>query len=444
MLHRVVLPQLGQTMEEGVIEKWRKQEGEAVRKGEVLFELTTDKATLEVEAFADGIVKKLLVPEGATVPVNQIVAVLGDEEDELPADLADLAAAVSKPEAAAMGQGPEVQAGAAAAPARPTRAAAAPAPGRVFSSPRARKVARENKVPVEALAGSGPRGRVIERDVERYIAELREVRYTPAALALAFETGVRLPDVARAAPGRRVSVEDVRGAAQAARAVPLPSEVVPLSPMRRTIAERMAASKRSAPHFYLTGDVMMRRAMDNLAARRAAGTKLTVTVLLIKAAGLALREHPRVNARFQGDSVALNAACNVGVAVGVEDGLFVPVVRDADRKDLAELAQELRSLAAAARAGRLSPEQYEGGSITLSNLGMFGVDFFLPIINPPESCILGVGAVRDRVIAVDGEARVEPVMTVSVSGDHRVIDGVQAAQFFRTFRELIEEPERLA
>jgi pyruvate dehydrogenase E2 component (dihydrolipoamide acetyltransferase) len=214
--------------------------------------------------------------------------------------------------------------------------------------------------------------------------------------------------------------------------------------MRRTIAQRMTASKQAAPHFYLVGEVMMRPALDLIRARAAQSGKVTVTGLLVKAVGLALREHPRVNARFDGDAVVLNPDCNVGVAVAVEDGLFVPVIRHADRKGLDEVSAELASLGADARAGRLIPGQYEGGSITLSNLGMFGVDYFLPIINPPESCIVGVGAVREQVVAVEGGMRIEPVMKVSVSADHRVVDGAEAARFFQTLKRLLEDPGGLA
>jgi pyruvate dehydrogenase E2 component (dihydrolipoamide acetyltransferase) len=218
---------------------------------------------------------------------------------------------------------------------------------------------------------------------------------------------------------------------------------VELSPMRQTIAERMAASKQTAPHFYLIGDVRMGEAMAMLARLKEEGTRVTVTGLLVKAVGLALREHPRLNARFDDGAVVRNAACNVGVAVAVEDGLFVPVIRDADAKALPVISAELKSLAERARESKLIPEQYEGGCITISNLGMYGVGAFLPIINPPESAIIGVGTVAEQPVARDGGIAVEAVMKLSLSADHRVVDGAEAAAFFQTLKGLLEEPGRI-
>jgi pyruvate dehydrogenase E2 component (dihydrolipoamide acetyltransferase) len=434
MLRPVFLPQLGQTMEEGTIEKWHKREGERVRKGEVLYELTTDKATLEVEAFADGILKKIVADEGQTVPVDELIAVIGDEGDQVPADLAVLA-----------GNRP-----AAEAPRQTARAAGEPAPrgtGETIASPRARKVAAEKRVSLTALRGSGPGGRIIERDVLEHVKDLEGIRFTPAAAALACEQGVNLIEVAAGVGGRRVRKGDVEAAAPSGSgsgAGPgLVGERIPLSPMRRTIARRMAASKQTIPHFYLVGEVEMRAALGFL-AQSAAAARPTVTGLLVKAVALALKEHPRVGGRLEGDALVLSRQCNVGVAVAVEDGVFVPVIRGADTKALSEISSELRSLAEAARAGKLIPEQYEGGSITVSNLGMYGVDYFLPIIHPPESAIVGAGMIRDQVVAREGGMRVVPVMTLSISADHRAVTGVEVARFFQSLKGLLEDPRRLA
>ncbi len=441
MLHRVLLPQLGQTMEEGTIEKWHKREGDRVQKGEVLYELTTDKATLEVEAFAEGVLKKILVEEGRTVPVNDLIAVIGDEEDDLPEDLSAFRAEVAAPRP---GEG-VTAASPTVGPAVAEREASPP--GRAFASPRARKVAEERHVPLAALAGSGPGGRIVERDVHAYLADLEGVRFTPSAARLAQEAGVDLGRVAEKTGDRRVRKEDVLAAVEsglAGRPLPAPGERVPFTPMRRTIAERMTASKQTVPHFYLVGQVNMRAAMRLRAEMSEAGQdKPTVTALLVKAVALALRDHPRINARLDGDAVVLNRGCNVGVAVAVEDGLFVPVVRNAEAKSLATISAELKSLAETARAGKLIPEQYEGGSVTISNLGTYGVDYFLPIINPPETCIIGVGAIADQVIPRDGSFFVEPIMKVSLSADHRIVDGAEAAEFFQTLKGLLEEPSRL-
>jgi pyruvate dehydrogenase E2 component (dihydrolipoamide acetyltransferase) len=441
MLHRVFLPQLGQTMEEGTVERWHKREGESIKKGEVLFDLTTDKATLEVEATASGVVKKILVAEGQAVPVNELIAVIGDEEDQVTEEF--LAAERPAPAAGAAIVSP-------AAAVQPAVQAAAPVQASApFASPRARKVAAELKVPLAALRGSGPGGRIVESDVLAYADKLGGVRLTPAARAHAYVQGISLLDLAGTVTGRRITKEDVLSAARAGAArrprEAAPGQRIALTPMRRTIAERMAAAKQTVPHFYLVGDVMMRPALDMLRqAGAASGEKITVTALLVKAVAAALREHPRLNARFDGDAVALNATCNVGVAVAVQDGLFVPVIKRADQKGLADVSAELRSLAETARAGKLIPEQYEGGSVTISNLGMYGVDYFLPIINPPESCIIGVGAIREQPVVRAGGIAVEPVVKVSVSADHRVVDGVQAGKFFRTLKGLLEDPRRLA
>ncbi len=356
MLQRIILPQLGQTMEEGTIEKWHKKEGDPVKKGEILYDLGTDKATLEVESFAEGTLRKVLAADGDTVPVNTLIAIIGAPGEEIPESMLQEGAAPAPKAAAAEEQAPEA---AVAAP-EPEVAAAPGAPaGRTFASPRARKVADERKVPVRALRGSGPGGRIVERDVEAYLEKLSAVPHTPTAREVAFEKGVSLLDVARRVGGRRIEKADVEAAAEAGVGqVAAAGERLALSHMRRTIAARMTQSKQTVPHFYLVGDVLMGAAMAYVKELSAAsGTKVTLTPLLVKAVGVALRQNPRMNARFAGDAIVLNADCNVGVAVAVDDGLFVPVVRQADAKGLTEISSELRSLAEAAREGRLIPEQ---------------------------------------------------------------------------------------
>ncbi len=377
MLQEVLLPQLGQTMEEGTIEKWHKVEGDSVRRGEVLYELTTDKATLEVESFSEGVLKKILVAEGETVPVNELIAIIGAEEDELPEDLEGYRAQVT---AAAGGEKQAAQepVGTAPAPvdaAAPAEAArAAPAGGRVFASPRAKKLAKEQKVPIAALRGSGPNGRIVERDIVHHLEELSRIKYTPAAREAAFRDGVSLLEVAAREPGARITRADVERAGERARAAAVrPGERVELSVMRQTIAKRMAQAKQTVPHFYIVGEVLMRKALERRAELNSSGeVHITITDLLVRAAALALREHPRLNARFEGNSIVINSEINVGVAVAVEEGLFVPVIKNADAKDLAQISAELKSLVQTAREGKLRPDQYEGGSITISNLGTSG------------------------------------------------------------------------
>ncbi|MBS3764027.1 MAG: 2-oxo acid dehydrogenase subunit E2 [Planctomycetes bacterium] len=444
MLQEVLLPQLGQTMEEGTIEKWHKKEGDKVKKGEVLFELTTDKATLEVESFADGLLKKILVEEGKTVPVNELVAIIGEEDDELPEDLSALREKTK--ESVEVAESTEDQATAQQETVSSGISPGSDAAARVFISPRARKLAEENEIPVNILSGSGPQGRIIERDIETYLDELSQINYTPTAREVAIRQGVDLRGLEPAEGATRITREDVQRAAEegAATGTVSGSNRVELPAMRQTIAQRMAESKQSVPHFYLVGQINMRAAAEyRQELNMSADVHITFTDLLVKAAGLAMKDHPRVNARFDGDSILLNSKANVGVAVAVEDGLFVPVIHNADRRNLKEISSDLKSLAATAREGKLRPDQYEGGSLTISNLGTYGVDYFIPIINPPESCIIGVGKIAEEVIAEDGAIRIEPLMKVTISADHRVVDGAQAAEFYATFRDLLENPEKL-
>lgn len=447
MLQEVVLPQLGQTMEEGTIEKWHKSVGDTVAKGEVFYELSTDKATLEVESFAEGKVLALFAEEGETVPVNELIALVGAEGDALPEDLEAYRERVSKARAAPPPETGEAKGRRTAPPSETpgvhvAQPEAAPAPaGRIFASPRARKIAEEQDVPVAALRGTGPSGRIIERDVLAYLEKLEDIPHTPAARKLAAERGIDLTTLKPADPGGRITKEDVL---EARPVVPAQGQRLPLSIMRQTIARRMSESKQSVPHFYLVGQVRMKAAQEFRKKLNAStDTKITITDLLVKAAAIALREHPRMNAQFDGDAIRLRSEINIGVAVAVEDGLFVPVIKEADTKDLAAISSDLKQLAEAARKGTLIPEQYEGGSLTISNLGAYGVDYFLPIINPPESCIIGVGTMSDQVLARDGQTSIEPVMKLSLSGDHRVVDGAEAGEFFQTLREALESPERL-
>ncbi len=444
MLQEVVLPQLGQTMEEGTIEKWHKSEGDEVEKGEVLFELTTDKATLEVESFAEGILKKILVPEGETVPVNELVAVIGDADDEVPDDLSALKEEAGEEEAAATGEADsEAEAEEAPAAGAPSADEAVPQPtGRIFASPRARKIAEEQEIPLSVLSGSGPNGRIIERDVQSYREKREDIKFTPTAARVAFQKGVDLLAVEPSDEDGRITREDVE---QAATAAPTAGERIELTAMRQTIAERMTQSKQTIPHFYLVGNVNMQRTGDlRDRLNEEAAEKVSFTALLVKAAAISLRDHPRVNAQFDDGEIVLNEHANIGVAVAVEDGLFVPVVKDADRLSIPEISSQLKELVELSRAGKLRPDQYEGGSLTLSNLGMFGVEYFIPIINPPESCIMGIGEMGNEVVARDdGSIAVEPRMKISLSADHRIVDGAAAAQFFQTFKSVLEGAERL-
>jgi pyruvate dehydrogenase E2 component (dihydrolipoamide acetyltransferase) len=427
MITKVVLAKLSPTMEEGTVVKWTRQEGDAIKVGDVLAEIETDKANMEMEALGAGILRKVLVPAGGKAPVGALIGVIADEGE----DIAPLLAEAEKAKAAA----PEPAAKPSPAPApaappapapRPAAPRPAPAPeptpaaapgGRVKASPLARAIARGGNVPIESIPGSGPGGRIIKRDVEAYLAN-------PAAARAARPS----------APGR---------SAPPAPSV-TPGSEIPLSSMRRTIARRLSESKFTAPHFYVTVEI----AMDNAVSvreqmQRAEGIKISFNDLVVKACAQALAAFPTVNASWAEDRIVTHAEVHVGVAVALTDGLITPVVRNADRKSVFEIGTEVKQLAARARDRKLTPEEFTGSTFTISNLGMYDVSEFTAIINPPESCILAVGAVRKVPVVVDDRVAVGHRMSVTLSSDHRAVDGALAAQFLAEVRRLLENPVSL-
>jgi len=439
VISKVTMPKLGQTMEKGVIEKWIKKEGDEVKKGDILLEITTDKATLEVESYVSGTLLKIVAKEGEEVPVNGIIAVVGDPGEEIPEEFLK-PTAVTEPEKKAEEKPAAVEQKPAPAEApSPAPVAAPPAPrGRIFASPRARKLAERELVPLRCLRGSGPNGRIVEADVKAYLKEIEGLRVSPAARRLAYERGVDLRTVQPS--GERIMKEDVLKATPVA-AVGKPIE---LSAMRRIIAERLSQSKREIPHFYLVIRVDM---TDAIAWRKEsmekAGIRISYNDMLMKACAIALREVPRMNCSWEGSAILLREEVNIGLAVALDDGLIVPVVRDVDRKSITDIARESAELIEKARGKRLTPDEYGGGSLTISNLGMFGVDLFVPIINPGEPAIIGVGRIQETPVAKDGGIFVRSMMTLSLSGDHRALDGATAAKFLQIVKEVMEQPERL-
>lgn len=388
----VIMPKLGQTMEEGTIERWRVKEGDRVNKGDVILEVTTDKATIEVESYDAGTVLKILRREGETVPVKEVIAYLGEPGEEIPAEPPTAPGETAKEEKEEAKPSAPSQA---VAPASPPEAG-----GRIKASPLARKLAKEKGIDLSTVVGTGPGGRIVEADV----------------LAAAEKAA--------------------SGASAPAAAPPAGAGVEPLSPMRRVIAERLGAAKREIPHFYLTMEVDMSAAK----AFRASGGKFSYTHLLVAACARALVDVPGMNVSFTPQGLVRHSSANVGVAVALEDGLVVPVVREAERKTLTQIAAELDGLVEKARSGKLTPEEYQGGTFTISNLGMFGVDFFYAIVNPPEAAILAVGAIKDRPVAVEGKVEVRPVMTLSLSADHRAVDGAVGARFLARVAEILSSP----
>jgi pyruvate dehydrogenase E2 component (dihydrolipoamide acetyltransferase) len=413
MATKIVMEALSPTMEEGRLVKWMKDEGAAVASGDVLAEVETDKAIMELVARGAGTLRKRLVGEGDTVPVGQLIGVIAAADENIDAIVAGATAAPATAHAAKGGI-PAAPAPAAPAPAAAPLAAAPPPPppdaGRVRASPLARRLASERGVDLQGLAGSGPSGRIIRRDIEE---RPPVAATTPPATA----TPV--------APPREGDFRDV-----------------PLTQIRKTIARRLAESLGPVPTFYLTAELDVERVSELRAAMAQSGDEYRVSVndIVLKAVATALVAHPEVNAHWLGDRIREHHRVHLGMAVAIDDGLITPVLFDADRKGLGEIARETRALAAKARARTLTPAEYTGSTFSVSNLGMLGIDQFTAIINPPETGILAVGAVEAKPVVADGAVVIRRRMRVTMSCDHRAVDGATGAKFLQTLRRLIENP----
>lgn len=437
-MHEILMPQLGQSVEEAAIVTWLKKEGDAVKEGEPLFTIQTDKAEIECESTAAGVLRKILLEPDIEVPVLTVVALVGDPGEPLPDPLPGRAGAAAASPAPQAAPAPE-----AAAPAAPTAPATSkPVSGEVFASPRARSKAQELGVDVNTVAGSGPGGRILEADVEAAVGgQSSAVRATPTARRVAELESVNLAAVAGSGVHGKVMKADVVAAAQQPKAsqpvAPAPAAGrTPLSPMRKIIAARMSESKFSAPHYYVTIEVDM-SAAKQLRARGGA-FKPSFNDIVLAATVKALRMYPGVNAHWRGDSIEVAADVNLGVAVALPEGLIVPVLKQAQNLSLEGISAGCRVLIDKAKTGKLLPDDYKGNTFTVSNLGPFGVDHFTAIINQPDSAILAVGQMKDRPVVIDGGIFVRPIMKMTLSSDHRVIDGSVAAQFMGCLKEIIE------
>ncbi len=421
MAMEVFLPRFGQTMEEAKILQWLKKEGDAVKQGEPLFEIETDKVNQEIEANASGVLRKVLVPVGATVPAGTTIGIIAGENEDIAKLLASLgtaAAPVAAPAAtAAVFTATAVSAAPAAvspAPSPPSSSAAAAPPGFILASPIAKRLAKEHGIHLREVTGSGQGGMVRERDVLKFLEARAKV---PAGIA--------------------------------ARVVARPGHTVPMTAMQKVVAERLARNKQAAPHFYLSMDVDMGAAVEFREKGRgsweARGMPMpSYNDFVVKAVALALKAHPLVNSSVDGEKIVLYEDVHVGMAVALDDeALVVPVVRHADRLSLGDLARASASLMERARQKKLTPEDYAGGTFTVSNLGMFGVKNFTAIINPPQSGILAVGAIQKQLVVRDDHMAIRPMMTITMSSDHRVIYGVLAAKFVQTVKAHLEDPKSL-
>ena len=444
MIQKITLPKLGETVETSTIEKWLKKEGDAVAVGDILCEITTDKATLEVESYHRGTLLKIVAPTGKELPVGTLIAIIGGPGEKIPDEV--LAEAVTKPGSGSPAA--SVAGSTASATGSIEAAPVAAATGRLVASPRARRLAKELGVAIETIRGTGPGGRIVEADVEAAAKAAPSVKATPLARQVAAMKGVDLAAVQGAGHAGKVLKEDVlRAAAGPQHEAPkaAPGQVIPLSPIRRIIAERMLESKRTMPCYYLQMDADM----TDLAALRTklnAGRKdgkITFNDFVLKACGMALRAFPVVNSRWVEGGIERRGEASVGLAVSLDEGLIVPVVRDVDRKPLRQISQEAADLVERARSKKLKPGDYRGGCMTVTNLGMYSVRSFVPITSPGESAILGLGVIEDRVVCQQGCMRIRQIITLTLAADHRLVDGTVGAQFLEMIRDLLEAPQRL-
>jgi len=433
----ILMPALSPTMEKGNLAKWLKKEGDTIKSGDIIAEIETDKATMEVEAVDEGVLAKIVVPEGtADVAVNEVIGVIAGEGE----DAKSISAPAAGGAAPAKAEAPKAEAPAAAAAPAPAAAAPAAAPAstggsRAFASPLARRIARDAGLDLNAIKGSGPHGRIVEKDVEAAKAG-GGAKAAPAAAPSA-------PKPAAAPLASGPSDEQVKKLFE-----PGSYEEVPHDGMRKTIARRLTEAKQTVPHFYVTVDceldaLLKLRGELNAAAPEKDGKpayKLSVNDMVIKALALALRAVPDANVSWTDNTMLKHKHADVGVAVSIPGGLITPIIRDACHKSLSQISNEMKDMAARAKARKLKPEEYQGGTTAVSNLGMFGVKDFAAIVNPPHATILAVGAGEQRVIVKGGQPAVATVMSVTLSTDHRAVDGALGAELLAAFKGYIEKP----
>jgi len=429
MASQIVMPKMSETMEEGVVVKWLKREGDRVASGDALAEIETDKAVLELEATTGGVLYKILAQEDTKVPVGQLLAVIGVEGEDVSSLIGKLSSPSPMTIAASLTSAPPPSA--IASRSETIARTESFTRERIDASPLARRMAEEAGIDIAQVPGSGPGGRVVKRDIEGFQAQLRSQPSRPqtspvTAPAAAREANLQVPG--QLAPSGVAGVDHIERE---------------LSMMRKTIARRMALSKTTAPHFYLTTEIDMERAismrqsLNELAVDEA---KISFNDMILKAVANALRQFPQMNVSYADDTIRAHQRVHLSMAVALDDGLITPVIRDCDRKSLGEIAREAKELTERARSRRLKPEDYTGGTFSVTNLGMFDVEEFAAIINPPEAGILAVGTIRQQPVVVDGQLSMGHRMKVTLSGDHRAVDGATGAQFLQIVKRLLEQP----
>jgi len=404
MAEVIRMPKMSDTMTEGVIQTWLKKVGDEVKPGDILAEVETDKATMELENFVKGTLLHIGIPDGGTVPVDALIAIVGKKGEDITALLSDTSLTqptekiVEKVESKEVAQSVKVT-------------ESVSSDSRIKASPLAKKIAQEKGINIAALSGSGDSGRIVKRDVENF-----------KDASTSTQKPVSLPTI--------VGTESF--------------EEVSVSQMRKAIARRLTESKNGAPHFYLTMSIVMDKAIEaRKSMNEISPVKISMNDIVVKAVAGALRKHPAVNSSWLGDKIRFNRHIHVGVAVAIEDGLIVPVIKFADNKSIAHISAEVKELADKAKNKKLQPNEFEGNTFTISNLGMFGIDSFTAIINPPDACILAVGAAKETVILENGQMKVGHVMQVTLSCDHRAVDGAVGSAFLQTLKDYLENPVKL-
>jgi pyruvate dehydrogenase E2 component (dihydrolipoamide acetyltransferase) len=413
MAEIIRMPKMSDTMTEGVIVSWLKQVGDDIKPGDILAEVETDKATMELENYVKGTLLHIGIPAGGTVPVDAIIAIVGAKGEDISSVLSS---ADSKPIVSSLASS-EAKETIEAIPESAVVASSNTLDSRVKASPLAKKIAEDKGISLSQLHGSGDGGRIVKRDVEGFVPA-----FIPQVTSIQNTTPVALPQIVA-----QESYEDVQ-----------------LSQMRKVIARRLSESLFTAPHFYLTMSIRMDKAIE---ARKAindmADVKVSMNDIIVKAVATALRKNPNVNVSWLGDKIRYNHHINIGIAVAIEDGLIVPVVKFADNKSISHISAEVKQLADKAKNKKLQPAEFEGSTFTISNLGMYGIDQFTAIINPPDACILAVGAATETVLVENGQMVVGNVMKVTLSCDHRAVDGAVGSTFLKTLKELLENPVKM-
>ena len=414
----ILMPRLSDTMTEGVIASWHKKVGDPVKKGEVLADIETDKATMELESYKEGTLLHIGAKDGEKILVNDLLAIIGDPKK---VDVQKIVGAAGSAPTTVVTKDTSTQQPSAAPQQAKEEGQSSSENGRIKASPLAKKLAAEKGIDIAKVPGSGDGGRIVKKDIDNFVPAKGDEQRSRAEQAPGAEPG-RI-----AAAAGQVSFDEV-----------------PVSQMRKTIAKRLAESKFSAPHFYLTMAINMDKAVESRAKmNETSKVKISFNDIVLKACAVALKQHPKVNSSWLGDKIRYNHHVNIGVAVAVEEGLLVPVVRFADTKSLSQIATEVKDVAQKAKDKKLQPADWEGNTFTISNLGMFGIDEFTAIINPPDACILAIGAIQQTPVVKNGAIVVGNVMKITLSCDHRVVDGASGAAFLQTLQGLLEEPLRM-